>query len=1055
MNQLVGRQQELEAISAKLTAVHTGRGGTLFLSGEPGIGKSALARQLAEQADDLSLSVYWGFCWEAGGAPAYWPWTQSLRSLVSDRTVEPEQLAKLGQLLPESAGEDTQPELQPDQARFQLLEATRTLLDEITRKQPVVLVVEDLHAADTDSLPLLQYLARHAGTMPLLLVGTYRELEARQSPTTDPLWQATRDAQVLQLSRLDEDSVREFLESGSGGHADSERVRDLFNTTEGNPLFLNELVGLLEQTGDEKLPETVQQVIRQQIELLPEATASALAEAAVLGREFFVAALSALRNQDDAATERELEAALATGLIHTVQPGRYRFSHVLHRDVLYQGLGTTRRQELHVRFARYIRQLIDAGDEDRWSVCATHLQAAGSDYRTDAIAAWEANAARAHKRLAFDDAAGSLQNALLIFGDGPKFDPAKRCALEIHCAQALMLVGDIETARAHCRNAFATSRTLGDTQLMAEAALTYGNAIVVGNVDKEHIALLQECLATVPADDAATRARVQARLAAAMQPAVDPVGPMEMARDAIELARSTDDEATLFAVLRYAISALMDFMAPNERIPLNREFEALAAKRGNVAGQFRSNLRLMVDAFDLGDRQMLDDAIDAAEHISKRIDLPHYQWRVTSARAMQFMIDGEFARAMDLIDQAEQLAERVNDLEAKLTLPVQRFSVLCDWDSGDATPLRAIRAQLDDAYESGMGASRFFIEPFIAAFSLSDSGTQSVQILENDAIIERTFSGGDRFSMAMVGELAIAAGKTALAKRAYEALLQYSDGCVTLGLMGSCWCGPVSYTLGQIAAGLGDNAAASKHLEVALQISRRMRAQPVIARVLLAQSELAASDGNSSRAAELKTQAEKITRALSLRAVPGAPADEQPSAPAEPATAAEFEIQLDGDIRIIRYGDASVSLKDNKGLQILARLIAKPDEDLHVLDLAGTPVAPDTGDSGPQLDDKARDEYRRRVADLKEELQEAETLGDTGRVDALRDELDFITRELSRAFGLGGRERRSGNAAERARVNVRRRLKDAIERIGEQLPEAGRYLDNTIKTGSYCRYTPM
>lgn len=234
-----------------------------------------------------------------------------------------------------------------------------------------------------------------------------------------------------------------------------------------------------------------------------------------------------------------------------------------------------------------------------------------------------------------------------------------------------------------------------------------------------------------------------------------------------------------------------------------------------------------------------------------------------------------------------------------------------------------------------------------------------------------------------------------------------------------------------------------------------MRAQPVIARVLLAQSELAASDGNSSRAAELKTQAEKITRALSLRAVPGAPADEQPSAPAEPATAAEFEIQLDGDIRIIRYGDASVSLKDNKGLQILARLIAKPDEDLHVLDLAGTPVAPDTGDSGPQLDDKARDEYRRRVADLKEELEEAETLGDTGRVDALRDELDFITRELSRAFGLGGRERRSGNAAERARVNVRRRLKDAIERIGEQLPEAGRYLDNTIKTGSYCRYTPM
>ena len=112
-------------------------------------------------------------------------------------------------------------------------------------------------------------------------------------------------------------------------------------------------------------------------------------------------------------------------------------------------------------------------------------------------------------------------------------------------------------------------------------------------------------------------------------------------------------------------------------------------------------------------------------------------------------------------------------------------------------------------------------------------------------------------------------------------------------------------------------------------------------------------------------------------------------------------------------------------------------------------------DSGPALDDKARAEYQRRVAELQEELEEAESLADLGRVDTLRGELEFITRELSRAYGLGGRERRSGSAAERARVNVRRRLKDAIERIGEQIPDAGTYLENTIKTGTYCKYVPM
>ena len=84
-----------------------------------------------------------------------------------------------------------------------------------------------------------------------------------------------------------------------------------------------------------------------------------------------------------------------------------------------------------------------------------------------------------------------------------------------------------------------------------------------------------------------------------------------------------------------------------------------------------------------------------------------------------------------------------------------------------------------------------------------------------------------------------------------------------------------------------------------------------------------------------------------------------------------------------------------------------------------------------------------------------ESLGDAGRKNALRGELDFITRELARAYGLGGRERPSGSASERARVNVRRRLKDAIERIGEQIPDAGVYLENTIKTGTYCKYNPM
>jgi hypothetical protein len=211
--------------------------------------------------------------------------------------------------------------------------------------------------------------------------------------------------------------------------------------------------------------------------------------------------------------------------------------------------------------------------------------------------------------------------------------------------------------------------------------------------------------------------------------------------------------------------------------------------------------------------------------------------------------------------------------------------------------------------------------------------------------------------------------------------------------------------------------------------------------------------GNHGAAEPHRCAAEDLAQLLHLRGVTGIQAvpDTVAAAPSD----GQFEMRLDGDIRIVSYAGMSTSLKDSRGLELLARLISRPDEELHVLDLVGSMADVAGGDSGPQLDEQAHAQYKRRIRTLQDELEEAESLADLGRVDALRGELDFITRELSRAFGLGARARRSGSDAERARINVRRRLKNAIDRIAEQLPDAGRYLDNTIKTGSYCKYSPM
>lgn len=1056
-DQLVGRSAEIDVVRRHLGELGTGRGSVLLFAGEPGIGKSSLARKSADLASAAGIPVYWGFAWEAGGAPAYWPWTQLLRSLAGERQIPGETLRPLAQILPEmSTGDPRAAELQPDQARFQLLESVRALLSDLARSAPMVLVLEDLHAADSDSLHLLHYVARHCTYLPVLVLGTYREVEARAASGVEPLWRTGRDATVLRLEQLHAPDVREYLRLRGEENPDEASVERLLATTAGNPLFLSELVGLMSRAGesgseDMLLPDSVQQVIRQQLSLLPGDTAALLGNASVFGREFDLPDLASLLDLDEREVRDTLRAAVDAGLLKRVREGRFRYWHTLHREVLYGDLGAARRADLHLCCARQLHEFVDAGDEDRWAAIARHLLLAGPEHRLPAIDALQSAAVRARERLAFEDSAALLREALAAFGDGPRYDPRVRCKLLVDYAQALMTTGELEAGQQHCKEAFGIARTVGDASLMSEVALAWGGAIVVAKVDRHLIAALEECLVQLGTGEVAIRARVQARLAAAMQPALDPSVPMDMAREAIELARTTGDERALFQVLRFAISALMDFAPPKERIALSREFGSMAAAFGDVPQQLRCNLRLMIDASEIGDRAMLDDAIAACEELARRIGLPHYQWRAESARAMQATISGDFERATAHLDRAQAHADGIDDLQAKLTLSLQRFALLVEWDSPQATPLGAIEAQLRLAYEGGIGDAEFFVTPFIAVYKQGTDEAFARQFVANKPLVERTFAGGDRYSLTGLGQMALKAGNTALAERCYDALLKFHDGCATLGLMGSCWCGPIAYWLGKLAHGLGRLDEAREHNIAALAIAERMNARPYVARIHASAAEIASDAGDEAEASRHAAEGRALMMELSLRPVRMAPEE---AAPPEIGTSA-FSMLREGDVWTIRYGAESATVRDARGLRMLAELVSRPDTDVHVLDLSGTPQAAEDAGSGAMLDARARDDYRRRIGELREELEEAESMADLGRAEGLRSEIDFITKELSRAFGLGGRKRTAGDATERARVNVRRRIKDAIERIREQAPETGKYLENSIKTGRYCRYSAM
>lgn len=1052
MKTFVGRDAESAAITTAIDGLLEGGGGVLFIAGEPGIGKTTLARLAAAQAETRGAAVYWGFSWEAGGAPAYWPWTQLLRSLLNDSGVDPASRSSLEPVLSAaSAASGTRTDVDPNQARFRLLESVRALLDSSSGTNPLLLILEDLHAADSDSLHLLHHIAHHVASMPVLVIGTFREAEAKTSRAVEPLWRTTKDAAVLRPQRLGKKDVREFV-LGEGHEPDDQLVQILVDTSSGNPLFLTELFRVVQSdNAGVDLPESIQQVIRQQIAPLPERTARLLRRAAVLGRLFRLTDLASLTNESSIAIAEQLKPATDAGIVDELPAGRMRFSHSLHRDVLYYDTGVTDRSLLHVRYADDLKSRIADGDEDLWSELAAHLAAAGEDHRSDTINAWRNAARRARDRLAFDDAATLFNKAIEALGEGPRFDPADRAQLMLECGEAMLLAGDIDGGRKYCNDTFSLAQTLDDPQLMAEAALSSGSAIVVASIDKNLIGMLRECLDALPDDDAATRARVLARLAAALQPAIDPTGPMDMAREAIALARSTGDSKVVYSVLRSAISALMDFAPSDERIALNREFGELAAGFGDVPGRFRSNLRLMIDASEIGDQAMMAAAIDACDRIAARIDLPHYRWRAASARAMQAMLEGQYPDAVRLLDRAQEQAEIAGEMEAAVTLPLQRFGILCEWDSPAATPMAEIEKQLQYAFDHGMAEAEFFIRPLLAVFTV-DSAEIARRLLANQAMIERAFKGGDRFSVYAMGLLAIKASDAALAQKVYDALLGYRHECASVGLMGSTWNGPVALGLGRLAHYLGDNDAACAHLEEALGIAKRMRSRPYLARIEALLADVHADLGNADRSRQFAESARATMMELSMRPAAFVPADDVQEPAAQQAT---ISIELIGDIYEVRFGAQSATLKASKGLAMLARLTSEPDRDLHVLDLSGSGEPADPGDSGPLLDRQARAQYESRVRELSEELEEATELSDHGRTDALREELEFITRELSRAFGLGGRNRRASNAAEKARVNVRRRVKDAIERIGQLIPGAGRYLENTIKTGTYCRYSPM
>jgi hypothetical protein len=288
----------------------------------------------------------------------------------------------------------------------------------------------------------------------------------------------------------------------------------------------------------------------------------------------------------------------------------------------------------------------------------------------------------------------------------------------------------------------------------------------------------------------------------------------------------------------------------------------------------------------------------------------------------------------------------------------------------------------------------------------------------------RTVLGiGDPMMVVCIGEAAAAVGDRALASRVHDVLQPRRGRCVSWGVLGLSWDGPVDRVLGLLEAALGREDEARRSFDAAAELCRRLET-PLHLRVV---------EEDRSRA---------LKRALA-----------EPEAESAPRAIEPIALRLEGETWTVAGHTPALRFKDTKGMGMLARLLAEPGREFHVLDLSGA-LGADTGDAGPLLDERARTEYRRRADDLRSDLAEAEAFNDTARAERAREELDALSRELGRAVGLGGRPRASKSAVERSRVNVQRRIKDAIVRIRGRDEAIGRHLERSVRTGTYCAYEP-
>ena len=857
---LLGRERELAALRAALASASRGRGRLVLLSGEAGIGKTRLADAFAVDSA-CGLGTLLG---SGRRAPVYWPWLQAVRSLLRD--VQADDLRRLigpdgshmAQVLPEIR--DVLPELpdlpddDSDRARFQLFDSFARLLRNASRDGPIVLILDDLHAADEPSLLLLRFVSMDLADTGVVILAVYREGELA---ATDPrIGLLAEVARVSAAERLDPpgltvDEVAHYIELAAGERPPDGLAEAVHRETEGNPLFVGEIVRLLAEEGRLGRPpdgvgqplgvtEGVKAVIGRRLARLSDPCRELLARASVIGVEIPLDLVVALEDRPTSEITALFDEAVDAHVLMEPRTsgGTWRFAHALIRDVLYASLPGSVRRDLHLRIARTLEAHPTNASDPPLAELAHHFVLAGPAAEGDiAIDYATRGAERATAVYAHEEAARLYRLGLQAGG----IDDLHRYALLMRLGDSATRAGDEQGAQDAFWEAAQIAQQRGLEEELGHAALGYGGMFYWMRAgDERLVPLLERALASIGPEDSKLRASLLGRLAGALRDEWSMERRSALSSEAVAVARRLGDERTLLNALICHVAAAMGPDSVEEMAELRREIRGLIESTRDSWDQYQL---IIVTAFG-EDWSLARAEVETYGRLALKLRQPILEWYHGVMNAVLGLLEGRLQDTERVLEAARHHGDRARRWESRFSYRLAIVALRREQDR--------LGEVVERAHQLAADHPGYRMLPALAAYVDAATGHIDEARREMDELAVGGFAflprdHGWLFGMSYLAETAILIGDAQRAGEIERLLAPYAD---RMGFAsGEVSSGPVDRIRGLLAAFAGRHDEAVVLLENAERDAGQKGARLWVVRSSVDRARvLVARDGPGDRA---------------------------------------------------------------------------------------------------------------------------------------------------------------------------------------------------------------